>query len=146
MQSSFIGTDSASAHKGFQMLPSKLRVQAPLPAVPESTAEGSECCASSMAMSPKCRPCSIHESENSYGTYTESGDSALESASCATDSGESVQCLVDALRRGDGTGREAAAVRLRNLAQGDRVSRLELVKSGAVPLLVELLQSNTFKY
>lgn len=143
---SFSTPDSMSAHKKLQMFSSKLLVHAPLPPVPESIAEGTECSSSPMASSPKCRPCSVHGSEHSSVSCTESGDSAMDVVSCGTDGGESVRGLVDVLRRGDGTGREEAAVRLRSLAQGDRVSRLELVKSGAVPLLVELLQSKSFKY
>jgi len=51
--------------------------------------------------------------------------------------------LVDALRCGDG--QEAATAALRSLAVGDKAKRMEMLTAGAVPLLVEILQSKSYQ-
>lgn len=51
--------------------------------------------------------------------------------------------LVDALRCGEG--QEAATAALRRLAVGDKAKRMEMLTAGAVPLLVEILQSKSYQ-
>eukprot|EP00803_Ostreobium_quekettii_P011725 evm.model.scf_26.16 EVM.evm.TU.scf_26.16 scf_26:134044-140940(-) len=56
--------------------------------------------------------------------------------------GGRVSELMDALRRGDG--QDAAKAALRSLAVGNKAKRMELLHAGAVPLLVEILQSKSY--
>ncbi|GMH32573.1 hypothetical protein BSKO_00407 [Bryopsis sp. KO-2023] len=181
LQASTAGQRQGGSFKTFHntMAPTLLS-QSPLPVVPESAAEESDCegsiswegseprrslddtashgsggmsalpthvttplPASSAASRLRALPGLAGISaalENAQGQAS----SANSTESNDSESGEKVKGLVDILRMGSGSGREQAAARLRSLAQGDKLTKLELVKAGAVPLMVELLQSKSF--
>lgn len=144
--SAAIALQQFSAPKAFgNPLSSRLYSHAPLPAVPESVAEESEAGDAHSAYGPSCNPSSVVGSETTSCTCPESGATPIEVESCTSENGEDVKVLVNILKTGMGSGKEDAATRLRSLAQIDKASRLELVQSGAVPLLVEMLQTKSFK-
>lgn len=53
--------------------------------------------------------------------------------------------LVEMLRCGHGDDQDTASSALRSLATGNKAEKLELLNAGAVPLLVEILQSKSFQ-
>jgi len=92
----------------------------------------------------------LTEGEHGDGTGHAIGHMAAEGSKHAQGSGDptshkggGVSELVDALRRGDG--QDAAKAALRSLAVGDKTKRMELLHAGAVPLLVEILQSKSYQ-
>lgn len=164
--------------RGFHKMAPRLS-QAPLPVVPESAAEESECEGSvsmegseprrslddstshgsggflntlpqhvttpppiSAASRLRALPGLISEVEDGNGGQSQAG-SVNSTESNESESGEKVKDLMARLQMGSRSGRESAAAELGTMARGNKNTKLELVQSGAVQLMVELLQTKS---